>query len=206
MTKVPFIYTECRESIGFDINLVEKKVNGNSSGVDITGISKIVEGDSRGLDVTAVYKSVEGSSEGMDIGLVKIVEGDAIGFDISGVTKIVKGCSKGVSLTGVYNYSWGVEDFLIQYGTLGNYIEKKDDKSFGLQVGLYNRIGDQTCPLINVWGLKNIPKYLKNKKKAYDIKVTERALEMLKREKSKEDANGFLTGKEYGNGFVGEKK
>ena len=162
MTKVPFIYTECKEnSNGFDINFISKEVHGDSTGVDITGIAKVVRGNSRGVDITVV---------------MKFVDGDSKGVDITGIEKVVSGNSKGVSLTGLFNYSGGVEDFLIQYGTLVNYIKEKDDDSFGLQIGLYNRIGDQTRPLINFWGLKNILGY-------FQIKAAEKRLEKLKEKK-----------------------
>lgn len=119
-----------------------------------------------GFEPNIFYKEVDGNSKGFDItGLIKYVGGDSKGFDITGGMKYVKGDSKGISITGIYNYSEGVCDWLVQYGTVANIVEEVDDDDFVLQVGLGNKAGNQYCPIINVKGIKNLPRILGLKKK-----------------------------------------
>ncbi len=145
---IPFVFANYNRFNGLaDINLISKKVAKDSKGADITGLVKCVGGDSKGADIT---------------GLVKYVGGDSKGADITGFVKIAGGDSKGISIAGGFNYSEGVKDFLIQYGTLGNIVKEiNPDNDFVLQVGLFNRIGNKYCPIINVQGMKNIPKLIK---------------------------------------------
>jgi len=152
---------------GLDITGGVKYVKGNSKGVDITGGVKYVDyGNSKGFDITGLVKIVyDKNSEGVDItGGIKAVGGDSKGFDVTGVAKLVDGNSKGVNLTGGINYSKNVKDWLIEYGTLVNIVEKAPDEAFVLQVGLWNSIGNQHCPIINIKGMKNLSRILGLKK------------------------------------------
>ena len=145
--RIPFIWSEYKKFKGADLNVLIKDVNGNSKGVDLTGVVKVVDGNSSGVDLTL---------------LGKIVGEESRGFDITGIIKYTMEKSKGVNLTGGFNYSKGVEDFLIQYGTFGNYVKEKNEDAFILNLGLWNRIGeDYFCPLVQVYGIKNIPKLVK---------------------------------------------
>ena len=129
-----------------DLNAIVKDVKENSNGSDIVGVYKRVEGDNKGVDI---------------IGLCKGVEGDNKGVDIVGVYKAVEGDNKGLSLTGGFNYFKEVNDFSVSYATIGNVIKEVGENVFYLQVGLWNKAGDSYCPIINIGGIKNIPKIIK---------------------------------------------
>lgn len=103
--------------------------------------------------------------EGADANIIfKDVKGDSKGVDITGGVKYVDGDSKGVSLTSGLNIFNKVSDWAVMYGTLGNRVkEVVPDESFVVQFGLFNRAGDRYCPLVNVYGLKNLVKKLKRK-------------------------------------------
>ena len=162
MKKIPFVYNHGEDSAGIDLNVIGKVTERDSTGVSINGIFNWVRRDSRGVDITGIIKNVDEDSKGVDLtGLLKGVQGDFTGLQITGLYNEVQSNSKGVSIAGLVNYSEGVNDFLIQYGTMGNYVKEKSDGTFGLQIGLYNKVGKQTSPLINFWGIKNIPKLLK---------------------------------------------
>jgi hypothetical protein len=149
--RIPFIavkydceklYKKGEEINGLELNVLGKGVIGeNSYGMDITGILKYVEGDSKGFDIT---------------GGAKYIEGDWKGFDITGVCKTIDGESHGVNITGGVNYSGNVSKFLIEYGTLANIVSEAGKDAFVLQIGLWNKIGNQYCPVINVKGIKNL--------------------------------------------------
>jgi len=146
---IPFLwrnYYEEGEIKSLELNVFSKIVHGDSKGLDITGISKEVFGDSKGLDIT---------------GIAKFVHGDSKGLDITGLYKEVHGDSKGLDITGGYNYSKSVDDYLIQISLIGNKINELEDDACGLQIGLYNRAGNQISPIVNIYGLKNLPGKLK---------------------------------------------
>jgi hypothetical protein len=111
-----------------------------------------------GFDINLLYKGTSHLNyNGLDItGFIRNIAGDSKGIAITGLVNLVGGDTKGLSLTGVYNYSANVNNWSIQYGTLGNVIENTSDDSFILQVGLCNRIENRYSPIINVKGLKNI--------------------------------------------------
>jgi len=94
-------------------------------------------------------------------GSVNYSDRDMKGINIAGVANVSDGNMKGISLAGWLNYAEEVKDWLISYGTLGNVVDEKRKNSFGLQIGLYNRVGEQYCPIVNVWGIKNIPRLIK---------------------------------------------
>ena len=115
-----------------------------------------------GADLNLIYKEVKGDSNGVNItGFVKKVKGNSKGFDITGAYNCVEGNSKGVSLTGFVNYSKRVKDFLIQYATLKNEIKEIPENAIALQFGLFNKIGERYCPIVNIHGIKNISKLIK---------------------------------------------
>ena len=123
-----------------------------------------------GLDANIIYKRVEGNSNGVNLAVVgNNIEGNSNGANFAIGGNDIGGDSKGVNLAGLVNYSKGVKDFLIQYATLGNVIKEKNKDAFVLNIGLYNKIEDYFCPFVQVYGLKNLPKILKesfSKKKA----------------------------------------
>ena len=152
--KIPFIWSEYENFSGLDANIIYKRVEGNSNGANLAGLVNYIEGNSNGVNLAVVGNNIEGNSNGANFA----IGGNDIGGD-----------SKGVNLAGLVNYSKGVKDFLIQYATLGNVIKEKNKDAFVLNIGLYNKIEDYFCPFVQVYGLKNLPKILKesfSKKKA----------------------------------------
>jgi hypothetical protein len=120
----------------------------------------------KGLELNVFYKQTSHiGSRGVDItGGFRDIAGDSKGVDITGLFNLVGGKSNGLDVAGVYNFSGDVKNWLIQYGTLVNIVDNLNDDSFVLQVGLWNRIGNQYCPIINVKGIKNIPRVFNRKK------------------------------------------
>ena len=115
------------------------------------------------MDITGVYKEVNGDNQGVDItGLVKRVDGSNKGADITAGIKVVGGDNKGLSITGLYNQFEKINDWSIAYATLGNNVKKVGENAFYFHVGLINRTGNSYSPLINVGGVKNIPRLMKN--------------------------------------------
>lgn len=171
---IPFlwgIYPTTNAVRGIDVNIFYKGVTrnkdesyshgGNSRGCDLTGVVKYVDGDSKGVNVTGGAKIVDEDSEGVDItGLVRFINGNSKGINITGLLNYVDEKSKGINITGGYNYSKKVEDFLIEYGTLGNRVDEFKGDEFVLQIGLWNKIGNQYSPIINVRGIKNLSRVL----------------------------------------------
>ena len=145
------------------VNLGLWQLGRSFTGVDAALLSEYVDGDFKGLSI-GLMKQIRKDSKGVGIGLTKRVEGNSTGVDITGLVKYVKGDSKGINITGGMNYSNNVNDWLIEYATLGNKVKNVSDNAFVLQIGLYNRIGNQRCPIINVKGLKNISKVFSRKK------------------------------------------
>src|SRR3989344_4958471 len=116
-----------------------------------------------GADFNLLYKNVEGDSKGANITLFEnVIDGDSKGANIAGLVNKIDGDSKGANIAGVFNYSKGVKDFLFQYGTLANIIKEENKDAFVLQAGLYNELGDNYFPFIQIYGLKNVPKLIKN--------------------------------------------
>ncbi|KHO55063.1 MAG: hypothetical protein QT10_C0007G0049 [archaeon GW2011_AR19] len=144
--KIPFIWSKYKTFSGADFNLLYKNV----------------EGDSKGANITLFENEIDGDSKGANIAWVNLIKGDSKGTNIAGLVNKIDGDSKGANIAGVFNYSKGVKDFLFQYGTLANIIKEENKDAFVLQAGLYNELGDNYFPFIQIYGLKNVPKLIKN--------------------------------------------
>ena len=160
--KVPFMWSEYNSFSGADFNLLYKRTEHSMKGVNLTGGINDSKVDMKGISIGGLINSSGMDMKGVNIaGLSNVSEEDMKGVNISGLGNGSDGDMKGVSLAGGLNYANKVNDYLISYGTLGNVVNEKGKDSFGLQVGLYNKAGEQYCPIVNVWGVKNIPKLIK---------------------------------------------
>ncbi len=146
MGSIPFLWTNYSgNNSGHDFNLFGKYVSGDSKGININGIGQKIKGDSKAIDFSGIF--------------------NIIGRD-----------AEGIYLAGIGNDFTRSRNFLIQCSILGNklgYTHSEED--FVFQVGLSNRIGNQTGYLINIHGLKNIGKAIK--KNFFKNKNLERNLE-----------------------------
>ncbi|MEK6823931.1 MAG: hypothetical protein AABY06_02745 [Nanoarchaeota archaeon] len=158
MTRIPFIYNECEKFSGADLNLIYKLVEGDSKGVNVAGLANIIRENSKGMNISVGANYIGKNSKGMNVG---------------GLANIIEKDSRGANLAGLFNYAGKVDDFLIQYGTIGNTIREVSEEAFVLQVGAYNKIGGRAYPIINIKGLKNLSRLIKNafKKKNLEKKV-----------------------------------
>lgn len=112
--------------------------------------------------------------KGLDINIIlKNTFEDNKGFDLVGGVKLVGGENKGISITGLYNSFGEVNEWSISYATLRNTIKEFGEDAFYLQIGLTNRAGNIYFPIINVGGIRNIPKLIKKsfKRKTIESKT-----------------------------------
>ncbi len=173
---IPFIWSDKEKTTGVDVNLLYKRTSQYSKGVNIGVLFNVSEGDMKGVNIGGLvnvsegdmkgvngglYNGSGGDMKGVNIGAYNESKGDMKGVNIGVLGNVSEGDMKGISLAGGLNYAGKVNDYLISYGTLGNVVEEKSKDSFGLQLGLYNKVGDQYSPIVNIWGVKNIPKLIK---------------------------------------------
>ncbi len=147
MTRIPFIYNKCENFSGADLNLIFKIVKEDSEGANFSGLINLIRKNSKGINVSAG---------------VNYLGKDSKGANISGLTNIIEGYSRGANVSGLFNYTGKADDLLIQYATLKNTIAEVPENAFVLQVGLYNKIGGKFFPIIQLYGIKNLPKKIKN--------------------------------------------
>ena len=167
---IPFIWQVFGEreehgtSSGIYPSIIVNCHNGNFKGINLSGFVNYLCGDSSGFNLTGLLNVNEGKTscnKGVNIaGLVNNLE-NSKGVNIAGGVNYNKGRSEGINSSGVGNYSSKVYDFLIQYGTIGNIVKECSRRAFILQIGLFNRIEDQYCPIVNIKGLKNLLKQIK---------------------------------------------
>jgi len=117
----------------------------------------------KGIDFNILFKYVKKDSNGLNFtGLANFIDGTNKGINFAGIENDIKGDSEGVNLAGIYNQCGNVNKWSISYATLGNVIENVNKDAFYLQIGLYNRAGNRSCPILNMGGIKNLPKLIKN--------------------------------------------
>jgi len=162
----PSIIVNCHNGNFKGINLsgFVNYLCGDSSGFNLTGLLNVNEGKTscnKGVNIAGLVNNLE-NSKGVNIaGGVNYNKGNSKGVNIAGGVNYNKGRSEGINSSGVGNYSSKVYDFLIQYGTIGNIVKECSRRAFILQIGLFNRIEDQYCPIVNIKGLKNLLKQIK---------------------------------------------
>lgn len=167
---IPFI-ANCTERPGGDkgvraslfINSNEataEKKSYDANGLWIAGILNS-SGDFSGVELTGVI-SVPNDFKGIRVTGIANYSTNSTGVEVAGVTNVT-GELSGVSIAPI-NYAESNGRFALQIG-LANYIRDYDTKGLVIQVGgLHNRVGDQSCPLLNIRGVGNFFKRRKQKK------------------------------------------
>jgi hypothetical protein len=88
---------------------------------------------------------------------------DLKGVSVAGLMNIVYKKSEGAQYSLLMNKTKRVDESLSQIGLINIVEDNLPEDKFALQFGLYNRIGNQIIPFVNVKGLKNLFKKKKNK-------------------------------------------
>jgi hypothetical protein len=119
-----------------------------------------------GIRPSVFYNGHTGKFKGILIsGLGSGIEGGSdsnlSGAAISGICSFIDGKLTGFSYGTLYNRAQGNGRLAIQCGTT-NIIRDYNPEGTTIQVGLYNRCDNQTIPLVNIRGIKNL---FKSKKK-----------------------------------------
>jgi hypothetical protein len=179
---IPFIFqrTKSKEcETGVRINLIasthgygnsyEKGLNndGDASGVWVSGAVNAAK-DFKGLSIAGIFNSYVNAKGAFVSGMVNTSAGTQSGVSISGILNYVQESLNGVSISGLGNITEG-ELNGSSYGTIGNWanyngriavqiglfngISEYNPQGFVLQIGLFNRAGNKTMPLINMRGL-----------------------------------------------------
>ena len=131
-------------------------VKEDSKGVGVGGAVNLVEGSSKGVNVGGLANVVKEDSKGVGVGgIVNYVKENLSGISLSGAISVVKGRLEGFSYASLMNHAKTNGDLAIQVGMINN-ISKYDDTGAVVQIGLYNRAGEQTMPLVNIRGIKNL--------------------------------------------------
>jgi hypothetical protein len=83
---------------------------------------------------------------------------------------VVNACSEGGSLTGVavgaINYATeDISGFALQIGAV-NYVKEYSGKGTIVQIGLYNRAGDQSIPVLNIRRAKRLEDVVSKSRRA----------------------------------------
>ena len=110
-----------------------------------------------GFAISGAMNSIDENVKGFLLSGVYNTARDMKGGTVSGVTNYIKGKLNGVSYATIYNHADENGKIAIQIGLINN-IRRYNSESFVLQIGLYNRAGEQTIPLINIRGLRKLKK------------------------------------------------
>ena len=141
---------------GFAAGTDKEKGAGNLDGLCVGGLFSIIDGSSKGVNVGGLANVVKEDSKGVGVGgIVNYVKENLSGISLSGAISVVKGRLEGFSYASLMNHAKTNGDLAIQVGMINN-ISKYDDTGAVVQIGLYNRAGEQTMPLVNIRGIKNL--------------------------------------------------
>ncbi len=123
----------------------------NSNGVNISGIAAVVQRELKGVNVGGIASYVGSNCHGVSIG---------------GLNSYVKEELTGASISPGVNMADSNGKFAFQLGLVNSI----NDYNSGIviQIGLYNRAGNRTIPLINIRGLGNL---FKRKPKSKDVLI-----------------------------------
>lgn len=143
------------DQTGFVGSGIISTVDGNQTGVCVSGIGSIID-SSIGVIAAGGLNAVNKDLEGLAVSTIaNMVHGDVTGVMI-GSCNYVGGLLTGYQ-GGLINYSKESDKVAVQTG-LVNIIDKYDSEAedFVLQIGLYNRAGNQAIPLVNMRGFRNL--------------------------------------------------
>jgi len=117
-------------------------------GVRVSVIAEAHKGDYNGLLAAGVVTAVGGNLNGVSVGgIVNLVDGNLNGVS-TGLVNLVDGDLDGVSV-GLINHAKGNGELTFQFGLYNNISEYSSEGGV-VQIGLYNKIGEQTFPLLNI--------------------------------------------------------
>lgn len=164
---IPFIFftteSENSEQVkGIRTSLIGETHSGNYKGILAAGLGA---GTDSGKDSIDSDSDLEGVCAG---GAFSIIDGDLRGAVLAGATSVVHGELNGFSYGTLVNYAKGNGKLAVQIGAV-NHIRDYFRDGTVIQLGLYNRAGEQIIPLVNIRGLKNL--FRKNKEPAREIEV-----------------------------------
>jgi len=139
---------------------VDKEKNfserGNLKGVNINGMFGYIEGNLEGLNCSGCISYNKGSIKGIQLGgLVSHVGGDLNGFSAGGAISYIGKKLNGFSYGTICNHAGKNGKIAIQFGFINNITEYNENGTV-IQVGFYNKAGNQSIPIINFRGLKNL--------------------------------------------------
>jgi hypothetical protein len=157
---------------GWKVDVLKKYRRGDGSleGLCLGGISTYVQGNLKGVNIAGMGSGI-GKLKGVNIsGIGSTCYWDMLGLSVSGIygfTYKMKGVAvsglfnsvfdtlSGLSLSTAYNFAGENGKVALQVG-VANWIRDYEPEGTVIQVGLYNRAGDQIIPGINIRGLKNL--------------------------------------------------
>jgi len=141
----------------------EEHEDSNYKGALIGGLyAGVTRGDLAGTAIGGLGSTVEGNQKGIAIGgLVTHVGGNFEGIAIGGLVNYVGGKLEGLAASSIGNEAVINGKLAVQIGTC-NKIRGYNEEGTTIQLGLYNRSGAQTIPLVNIRGIKNL--FKRNKK------------------------------------------
>jgi hypothetical protein len=114
---------------------------GNLNGVCLGGVFGGSDGSLRGVSASGLYNH--------------ITEDVRQGVSLSGGASFVGKTLNGVSVASWYNYAGANGRIAVQVGAI-NSVDNYNADGTVVQVGLYNRAGEQSMPFVNIRGWKNL--------------------------------------------------
>ncbi|MFC1710789.1 hypothetical protein ACFLZJ_01375 [Nanoarchaeota archaeon] len=171
---LPFVWqNHYGHAKGIAVSILGNYFRDKTKGLSLAGLTNWSDGEFKGVSLAGLTNFIANSSKGLSVaGLFngytkenisdKILNNkkprSRIGIDISLLGNYISGPSKGLSISGGYNHAGVSNRYLIQASLFGNNISSVNTEDFVLQIGLYNKAGNHLSPLINVTGLRNLPR------------------------------------------------
>jgi len=154
------------KGIPFILNITESENNETAKGIRGSVLADVNIGNYRGALIagaSAGTSDINGEDkigsdlEGLCLSGFLSGAGNLKGVGISGAVNYIKDELNGFCYGTLFNNAGSNGKIAIQVGVANN-ITKYNNFGTVIQLGLYNRAGEQTIPLINIRGLKNLKK------------------------------------------------
>jgi hypothetical protein len=152
---------------GFRASLLYDLHQGDYKGILAAGLfagtagSGKSDGKLEGLCLSGLLCGAAKAKGAIISGISTIVNGDLEGVAISGISNTIEGNLNGFCYGIAYNRAYHNGKVSVQIG-VANKIDKYNEAGIIIQLGLYNRAGEQTIPLINIRGLSRLLRKCKN--------------------------------------------
>lgn len=144
--------SEARAS-GVRASLIWEENRGDFAGVIAGGAVAGTHGNLEGLCVSGIF-SINDNLKGVAVAGALSAQDHCNGVAASGICNYVGKKLTGASLTLGCNYARDNGKFALQVGAIN--VISKYEEGVVVQVGLYNRAGDRSIPLLNVRGLSKV--------------------------------------------------